>query len=579
MNNEINLSTETAEQNKNKAIAEIAEQKENNETNQASKVSLPVKPVKPLPAMDRADIIMAFAMLFAAYIGTEAFGIFTGSEKLGIGASVFVFVYTAALYLYAKLKNITVSREGIFWTVILLILGSSYTFVYNASIEYYINVFVRLLMLYIALSIYGVLISKNTSVYIFYDGLNALFVIPFSNIKRIFSAWKAVFKSDGGKSRYRYIAQAVLGVIIGSPFIFLIIATLVNADDRFADIMNSIHLLDISSVTDFIGKIIFSLPAAMYFFGLAYGAANKVKADAFKLEVLEKDGENLHIIPRVSIYSIFILVIIIYVIFIGIQAGYFFDALRGILPKEFTYSEYARRGFFELITVCIINICLICLGDVFIKRKAEEKDLVQSAIIITMSVFTLFLIITALTKMFLYINAYGMTPLRVVPSIFMLYLSCVFILIIIGRLKGIKIFAKCIYMAGIFIALLSISNMDGIIAGYNLKAYQSKKIRDYGKDILYDGGYASIPEIYRAWQSSDSREFKEEMEAIATDIVFFGSGGDFLYSGEAYESREPRMHYDAGNKSYACRVFSESPLKYKNLSKYNAEKYVNEMLK
>ena len=72
MNNEINLSTETAEQNKNKAIAEIAEQKENNETNQASKVSLPVKPVKPLPAMDRADIIMAFAMLFAAYIGTEA---------------------------------------------------------------------------------------------------------------------------------------------------------------------------------------------------------------------------------------------------------------------------------------------------------------------------------------------------------------------------------------------------------------------------------------------------------------------------------------------------------------------------
>ena len=106
-----------------------------------------------------------------------------------------------------------------------------------------------------------------------------MFVIPFSNIKRIFSAWKAVFKSDGGKSRYRYIAQAVLGVIIGSPFIFLIIATLVNADDRFADIMNSTHLLDISSVTDFIGKIIFSLPAAMYFFGLAYGAANKVKAD------------------------------------------------------------------------------------------------------------------------------------------------------------------------------------------------------------------------------------------------------------------------------------------------------------
>ena len=102
MNNEINLSTETAEQNKNKAIAEIAEQKENNETNQASKVSLPVKPVKPLPAMDRADIIMAFAMLFAAYIGTEAFGIFTGSEKLGIGASVFVFVYIRQRFIYMQ---------------------------------------------------------------------------------------------------------------------------------------------------------------------------------------------------------------------------------------------------------------------------------------------------------------------------------------------------------------------------------------------------------------------------------------------------------------------------------------------
>ena len=51
--------------------------------------------------------------------------------------------------------------------------------------------------------------------------------------------------------------------------------------------------------------------------------------------------------------TVLLLLDLVYVLFVAIQFKYFFS---GTLGDGYTYAEYARRGFFELLFVTLINL-------------------------------------------------------------------------------------------------------------------------------------------------------------------------------------------------------------------------------
>ena len=53
--------------------------------------------------------------------------------------------------------------------------------------------------------------------------------------------------------------------------------------------------------------------------------------------------------------TVLLLINLVYVLFIAVQFKYFFS---GTLEDGFTYAEYARRGFFELLFVTLINLSI-----------------------------------------------------------------------------------------------------------------------------------------------------------------------------------------------------------------------------
>ena len=102
-----------------------------------------------------------------------------------------------------------------------------------------------------------------------------------------------------------------------------------------------------------------------------------------------------------------------------------------MLPAEFTYSQYARKGFFELCVIAFINFGITYLSFVIVERNNEGKrPKALTAQTILLSVFTLLLIATALSKMAMYIDCYGLTRLRIYASWFMVMLFIMFIIII-----------------------------------------------------------------------------------------------------------------------------------------------------
>ena len=106
--------------------------------------------------------------------------------------------------------------------------------------------------------------------------------------------------------------------------------------------------------------------------------------------------------------------------------SYFTGAFSNILPDGFSYSSYAREGFFQLCAVTVINALVILCGDVFCRRREGRTHASVRSFITVLCVFTLGLIATAVSKMAMYIGIYGLTKLRVYTTWFMALLALLF---------------------------------------------------------------------------------------------------------------------------------------------------------
>ena len=60
---------------------------------------------------------------------------------------------------------------------------------------------------------------------------------------------------------------------------------------------------------------------------------------------------------------------LIYILFCVIQFSYLFGGTGNNLAPGYTFAEYARKGFFELIVVTIINLSILVGSINFVKKE------------------------------------------------------------------------------------------------------------------------------------------------------------------------------------------------------------------
>lgn len=124
-----------------------------------------------------------------------------------------------------------------------------------------------------------------------------------------------------------------------------------------------------------------------------------------------------------------------------------------------------------------------------------------------------------MTKMSLYIKVYGLTPLRVVPSVFMAFLTIIFLLIVFCQFRVIPVARIGVFTFALGYVALSLANMDGQIAQYNLARYQAGTLDEIPRWTLVDGSLASVPAIYDFWTTTTNQQDREELELIAAWIA------------------------------------------------------------
>jgi hypothetical protein len=182
---------------------------------------------------------------------------------------------------------------------------------------------------------------------------------------------------------------------------------------------------------------------------------------------------------------------LLFLSFVVVQIRYFFGGAQMIQQiTTLTYAEYARRGFFELVWVALLVLPILLVVE-YLLRKDNSLNIKVFRWLAGGQIALLFVIMaSALSRMFLYQNEYGLTELRVYTTAFMFWLATVFVLfcatVLIGKRER---FAFTTYVSALlFIAALQFVNPDALIARVNVERLSEGKFFDanYAADLSAD---------------------------------------------------------------------------------------------
>lgn len=270
---------------------------------------------------------------------------------------------------------------------------------------------------------------------------------PFSHLIRYIKSTKI---KENEKARY-----ILIGIVSAVPVAGFVVILLTSADGVFREGMRRIFDFGNSVVTLIEVLVIFIIG-----YMISYAAALFLKQD---VEIVGDDGKKITALPIAIVTTI---VTGVYVIFSIVQILYLFIG-KGTLPSGYTYAEYAREGFFQLLFLSAINIVvvLICM-------ELVEKSRILKILLYPFCACTIIMAFSSAYRMKMYINEYGLTTMR----IYVLWALGLMVAIVAGMLlkltfKGINLFYYCFVICCLCFLILSFSHKDYFIAKYNFSRY------------------------------------------------------------------------------------------------------------
>jgi hypothetical protein len=186
--------------------------------------------------------------------------------------------------------------------------------------------------------------------------------------------------------------------------------------------------------------------------------------------------------------------------FVLSQLRYFFGGSALVqVSGGLTFSEYYRRGFFELVTVAALVLPLL-LGLHWLLRKENPAHERVFRLLAGAQVFLLFVIMaSAVRRMLLYQTVYGLTEQRLYTTAFMAWLALVFIWFVATALRGRREqFACGALVAGMLVIMtLHVINPDALIVRVNVAhAYEGRSFdAHYAASLSADAAPALLSSL------------------------------------------------------------------------------------
>lgn len=256
------------------------------------------------------------------------------------------------------------------------------------------------------------------------------------------------------------------GLLIALPLVVVFGALLSAADARFEQLVNSLIAIDVVKAMQ---HVIF---AAF----VAWVAAGYFRAAVVADGPLGVEGP-VRGMPRLRLGIVEIAVPLalldaLFLTFVVLQLPYLFGGAAHVQSAPgLTVAEYARRGFFELLTVALLVLPLL-LGGAAILREERPRDARTFRLLGgTMLALVAVMMLSALQRMRLYAASFGLTEDRIYATAIMGWLALVFILfaatVLRGRRSGFVLGA--IVCGWLTVAVLDLVNPQAFVVRTNVE--------------------------------------------------------------------------------------------------------------
>lgn len=267
-------------------------------------------------------------------------------------------------------------------------------------------------------------------------------------------------KADG-KKKNGYFKYIIKGLLISIPLVIFLLMILSGADEVFRYYLSNIwEYINIENIFDFIVRFLIAIVVMFLIYGLNYGLSS------IKVTSVNNKNFNKTFNPA-TIITVLISIILIYLVFTKIQVSYLY--LNKELPAGFSFSDYARKGFFQLVFLVFLNLIMIISIKVKTAVNNPKLNSVLNTIYSIITILTMNMGIAAIYKMNLYIGEFGYTRLRILVQAFTVFL-CISLLTLLIFIWREKTLFKPIAITGMIIYLaLNYANIDNFIARENIK--------------------------------------------------------------------------------------------------------------
>jgi hypothetical protein len=271
------------------------------------------------------------------------------------------------------------------------------------------------------------------------------------------------------KARGAYqIWPVVRGILIALPIVAIFAALLGSADVVFGQrLQDFIELFKLQKLPEYIFRLVYILVGAYALAGVFLHAASQSKDEKLV-------GEEKPVVPAFLGFTeaaiVLGSVVVLFAAFVFIQFQYFFGGQANIQIDGYTYSEYTRRGFGELVMVAFFSLLLILVASSVTRRETNIQRRVFSGLGIGIVGLVVVILVSAFQRLLLYEEAYGFSRLRAYTHVFMLWLALLLVAVVVLEiLHRERAFALAALVASLGFALsLGFMNVDGFIVRQNV---------------------------------------------------------------------------------------------------------------
>ena len=198
-----------------------------------------------------------------------------------------------------------------------------------------------------------------------------------------------------------------------------------------------------------------------------------------------------------SIITITVLVLInaVYVLFTIVQFKYFFS---GSLQGDFTYAEYARKGFFELLFVTLINLSITIIVLTYVDRTIGFMKRFVQILLTALVLASAVLLSSAFMRLSMYEEAYGFSFIRIMAHSFMIFLVVIFMYTFIKIwIEKLSLFHFYFISSLLYYTLMNVIDVEKMIVSKNIDRYeQTGKIDIHYLNSLSYTGVLGLIDLY-----------------------------------------------------------------------------------